>query len=210
MAMPFDEVRFPSGLAFGSTFGPSFETAVVVLLEGAEHRNSNWARARWKGDCRYAVKTLTELKELQAFALARRGKRRGFRFKHHLDYQAVLEPCIVRDATHFQLAKTYTVGNATYVRPIVKPVGVGFPLGTVINTVTFFVGTTPYGGATLNYATGYVTTAGAPGGVLNWSGEFDVAVRFDTDVNLAQLTIPTIGQIDSIPLIELKEALTLP
>ena len=70
---------------------------------------------------------------------------------------------ITLDDDSKQLARAYTYGARTFIRPISKPVP-----GTV--TIT--------GGGTLDYTTGLID-GGTP---TSWVGEFDVPVEFAEDL----------------------------
>jgi uncharacterized protein (TIGR02217 family) len=61
-------------------------------------------------------------------------------------------------------------------------------------------------GWSVNTTTGVVTFGSAPGaGVAVTAGfEFDVPVRFDTDVLDVRLDLERLGSITSIPLLELR------
>lgn len=84
--MAFDEVRFPTEIAYGSKGGPEFSTDVVVMASGAEQRNQNWTYARYRFYPLEDIKSPTQVAEILAFFNARRGRARGFRFKDWSDY----------------------------------------------------------------------------------------------------------------------------
>ena len=62
-------------------------------------------------------------------------------------------------------------------------------------------------GWTLDTTTGVVTFASAPGGgvIIRAGFEFDVPVRFDTDMLDVTLDIERLGSITSIPLLEIRK-----
>lgn len=209
----FDEVRFPTAIARGAVGGPERRTEIVALVSGHEERNSPWADSRRRYDIGYGVRSADDLAAVVAFFEARAGRLRGFRFKDWSDYKSCL-PSLTPAASNqqigvgngataaFQLAKQYLSGARTYVRVIAKPVA-----GTVliaVNGVAKVLGTH----FTVNAATGVVTfTAGnvpAAGQLVTAGFEFDVPVRFDTDLLQTTLSIERTGEIRSIPLIEVR------
>lgn len=100
--------------------------------------------------------------------------------------------------TLFQLTKRYASGAQSWTRAITKPVA---------GTVTIALNGTPQAsGWSVSTATGLVTFATAPAaGVTITAGfEFDVPVRFDTDVLDVTLDLERLGSITSIPLLEIR------
>ena len=142
--------------------------------------------------------------------IARNGRLYGFRYKDWADYKSSL-PLQAITATDqqigigtgilntFPLAKRYTSGAQTWVRTIAKPVSatVRLALGTVEQM----------SGWTLDTTTGVVTFTTAPGsGVIIRAGfEFDVPVRFDSDMLDVTLDVERLGSITSIPLLEIRK-----
>jgi uncharacterized protein (TIGR02217 family) len=100
--------------------------------------------------------------------------------------------------TTFQLVKRYASGSQTWVRTIAKPVA-----GTVTVALN---GTSQASGWSVSTATGLITftTAPAVGVAITAGYEFDVPVRFDTDVLDVTLDLERLGSITSIPLVELR------
>ena len=94
--------------------------------------------------------------------------------------------------------KRYASGAQSWTRAIAKPV-----TGTVRIALA---GVEQPSGWSVDTATGVVTFSGAPGaGVAITAGfEFDVPVRFDTDVLDVTLDLERLGSITSIPLLELR------
>lgn len=164
--------RFPEKISFGATGGPGWQTEVATLDSGFEYANQNWSQARAKYEVSHDARRPELFNELLAFFMSVKGRANQFRFKDWSDFSATSTQGVLSSltATTFQMYKRYTAGSFTYNRKIVKPVS---------NTVTVIGGTTP----TVNYTTGVITVAsGTPTG---WYGDFDVPVRFDTDVMTA-------------------------
>jgi uncharacterized protein (TIGR02217 family) len=209
--MAFHEVRFPANLSFGSVGGPERRTEVVTLANGYEERNTPWAHSRRRYDAGAGMRSLDDIEALVAFFEARRGRMHGFRWKDWGDFKSCLPSGVVEFGdqvigigdgvrTAFQLTKTYRSGAEDYVRPVAKPVvgtiRVGVQGDPQVELVDY----------TVDAATGVVIFGAAPGaGVEVTAGyEFDVPVRFDTD--LIQVSVATFqaGDLPSVPVVEVR------
>ena len=207
--MAFHEVRFPDNISRGARGGPERRTQVVELASGDEERNASWVNSRRRYNVAYGIRRADDLAAVVAFFEARNGRLNGFRYKDWADYKSSLpsQPTSPTDQQigtgtgslkTFQLVKRYTSGVQSWTRTIVKPVSatVRVALGAVEQV----------SGWTLDTATGVVTFTIAPGnGVIVRAGfEFDVPVRFDTDMLDVTLDIERPGSITSIPLLEIR------
>ncbi len=209
--MAFHNTRFPEVIGRGARGGPSRRTQVVVLGSGAEERNATWADSLRRYDVAYGIRNSDALAEVVAFFEARNGRLHGFRFKDWSDYKSC-PPSGTPAATDqaigtgngtvrkFQLVKAYISGGITYSRPIRRPRS-----GTVVIALA---GVVQGSGWTCDFGNGVVTFTVAPssGQAVTAGFEFDVPVRFDTDSLDVTLDIERLGTIQSIPLIELREA----
>ncbi len=207
--MAFHEVRFPDNISRGARGGPERRTQIVELASGAEERNASWANSRRRYDVAYGIRRADDLAAVVAFFEARNGRLHGFRFKDWADFKSCLpsqkagatnQPIGTGNgaATLYQLTKRYTSGAQSWTRAITKPVA---------GTVTIALNGTPQAsGWSVSTTTGLITFATAPAaGVAITAGfEFDVPVRFDTDVLDVTLDLERLGSITSIPLIELR------
>jgi uncharacterized protein (TIGR02217 family) len=207
--MAFHEVRFPDNISRGARGGPERRTQIVELASGAEERNASWANSRRRYDVAYGIRRADDLAAVVAFFEARNGRLHGFRFKDWADFKSCLPsqtPGPTNQsigtgngaATLFQLTKRYTSGAQSWSRAITKP---------VTGTVTIALNGTPQAsGWSVSTTTGLITFTTAPAvGVAVTAGfEFDVPVRFDTDVLDVTLDLERLGSITSIPLIELR------
>jgi uncharacterized protein (TIGR02217 family) len=165
--------RFPDKPSFQLTGGPGFSTSIAELDSGLEFSNRNWDQARHQYVVSFDARKPEVVNDLLGFFYGVGGMHGYFRLKDWLDYRdtdpggyvatSTAGVFAVIDATHHQMVKRYTCGALVHNRTIRKPVS-----GKVSVT----------GGGTLDYTTGIVT-GGAPSA---WSGEFDVPVRFNTDV----------------------------
>lgn len=169
----YESPRFPDDISYEATFGPEWNTQVVVLDSGHESRNQNWSVARARYDVAHSARTQAKVDTLLAFFQAMRGRLHTFRFKDWSDFQVSGSQGVLTalGGATYQLWKRYTSGAQTYDRKIVKPV-----LGSVA--------VTGGGSYSVDSTTGIVThnSGGAPTG---WTGEFDVPCRFDTDLMAA-------------------------
>jgi uncharacterized protein (TIGR02217 family) len=207
--MAFHEVRFPDNISRGARGGPERRTQIVELASGDEERNASWANSRRRYDVAYGIRRADDLAAVVAFFEARNGRLHGFRYKDWADYKSGL-PSQATTSTDqqigtgtgslktFQLTKRYISGAQSWTRTIAKPVAgtVRVALGMVEQMSGWTVDTT----------TGVVTftTAPANGVIIRAGFEFDVPVRFDTDVLDVTLDIERLGSITSIPLLEIR------
>lgn len=209
MSIDFEEVRFPTDVAFRSSGGPSRQTQVVVTGSGAERRNARWVNSRRTYNLVYGPHSMDLIYEILAFHEAMNGKLTGFRFKDWNDWKScaplqtpsptdqVLGTGAVSVGT-FQLIKTYTKGTRSWTRTIKKPVA-----GTVL--IAFNGVKQSTGGYSIDTTTGIVTFTSNPGaGVVVTAGfEFDTPVRFDTDNPQVGWDEDKAGTINDCPLIEI-------
>ena len=199
--MSFSEDRFPIKISYGAIGGEYFSTNVDELYSGFEKRNINWVLPKRKWNVSHGVKTPTQLDELRAFFLARKGRAYGFRFKCWQDFQATAQEIGVGDnsETEFQLVKKYISGVNVFTREIKKPVE---------DTVTIYIDDVEQAsGWSVDLTTGIVTFSSAPATdeVITADFEFDVPVRFDTDeLNFSDDFPDGGGSWSSIPIIEIR------
>lgn len=212
----FHEIQFPASISQGAVGGMRFNTSIVALSSGSEHRNVNWSKSRGEWDVKHGLKTQTQIEQLIDFFAARFGKAYGFRFKDWLDYRVPrweftpgdlfgLPVFFTTDGTTstFQLTKVYGDTGGTYTRTISKPVAGTLQLlnnGVQINTPADFTVDTTTGIVTLSTAIRSTT-----GHQIAGACEFDVPVRFDTDDMKANITTTEIYAWESIPVVEIRE-----
>ncbi|MCX7645471.1 MAG: DUF2460 domain-containing protein [Rhodobacteraceae bacterium] len=207
----FHEIRFPANLSFGSVGGPERRTEVVTLANGFEERNTPWAHSRRRYDAGVGLRSLDDVEALIAFFEARRGRLFGFRWKDWSDYKSCLPSRAVSftdqvigtgdgQTATFQLVKRYVSGPQDYVRPILKPVQgtvqVGLSGDRLVETVHY----------TVDYTRGRITFAEAPGPGAEISAgfEFDVPVRFDTDLIQTSVASFQAGEVPTVPVVEVR------
>ena len=209
--MNFHEVRFPASLSFGSVGGPERRTDVVTLANGFEERNTPWAHSRRRYDAGVAMRSLDDVEALIAFFEARQGQLYGFRWKDWSDFKSCRATAEVAfddqviatgdGATdEWQLAKRYRSGEQTYLRPVTKPVagtvrvGVG---GDELQEGLHYA---------VDSATGLIVFAEVPaeGDEITAGFEFDVPVRFDTDLIQVSVASFRAGDVPSVPIVEVR------
>jgi uncharacterized protein (TIGR02217 family) len=209
--MAFHDVRFPASLSFGSLGGPERRTEVVTLANGHEERNTPWAQARRRYDAGMGLRSLDDIELLVAFFEARQGMLHAFRWKDWADYKSCPASRTPRATdqilaegdglqTVFAISKTYRSGAQAMVRPITKPVN-----GTVLVALgaDLMVEGQHW---TLAAASGTVTFSTPPGqGAQITAGfEFDVPVRFDTDLIQVSVANFQAGEVPKVPVLEVR------
>jgi len=210
--MAFHEIRFPANLSFGSLGGPERRTEIVTLANGHEERNTPWSQSRRRYDAGLGLRSLDDVEALIAFFEARQGMLHGFRWKDWADYKSCPSSRTVSALDQslgngdgvervFALAKTYRSGGVGMQRVIGKPVA---------GTVRVAVGGVeqPEGLAwEVDSATGLVTLNDAPAVAAEVTAgfEFDVPVRFDTDLIQVSVASFQAGDVPKIPVIEVRQ-----
>lgn len=207
--MSFHEVRFPDKIGRGARGGPMRRTQIVTLASGDEERNASWSQARRRYDVSYGIRRADDLSEVIAFFEARLGQLYGFRFRDYADYKSCLPSRAVGPGDqllgtgngaqrHFRLRKRYGDDTLGIWRAIRKPVA-----GSLRVAVA---GVERFDGWSVDAATGILSFAAPPanGAEVTAGFEFDVPVRFDTDMMDVTLDVEQHGSIPSIPLIELR------
>jgi uncharacterized protein (TIGR02217 family) len=207
--MSFAEIQFPPDISQGATGGPRFNTSIITLSSGAEHRNINWSLSRGVWDVSKGLQTQTQVEALIDFFTARHGRAIAFRFKDWSDYRlprwlstpgdmGALPLLFTTDGvtTTFQLVKVQGDGVATYRRPITKPVPGSLQIYNNGGATFDFTVDTTTGIVTLGS-----TTAATTGHLITGSCEFDVPARFDSDdlkINVTTLDIMGWEQIQVV------------
>ena len=164
--------RLPEIIARGLTCGPTFSTRIVTLRSGAEQRNANWSRVRWRADAASAVRRLSDFAALEEFFYAVAGRLHGFRVRDYGDHthsSAGGSPVLIPldgsgyaigtvgagyGVASYQLAKRYTAGALSHDRWITKPVSGDVALTRAGSPVTLGASA---GNAAIVSTTGVVT-----------------------------------------------------
>ena len=169
--------RFPAALAYGAQGGPGFSTDVVLMGDGQESRNVNWAEARCRWDVGSIHRSKAEIDVLiQFFHAVAQGQDGLFLFRDFTDdtFDNVIG---VGDGggTTFPLVKRYQVG------PYVRPRRLTHP---VEGSVRVALDGALVSGWELDSGTGVLTFAAPPGAgvVVSAAGAFEVLCRFAQDL----------------------------
>lgn len=223
--MAFIETRFPTTISWGSSGGPSHDTALVEVRSGQETRTSRREVARMVFNAHEAVKNPSEIAELITFIRVTRGSALGFRFFDHTDHSTGPNhtgmptelDCLIGIgdgvSTQFQLVKTYSRAGITRTRPITKPihnesVEVGEGTFVTFDVLIAFDGIDQPSGWTVDTTTGIVTftTPPADGVEISAGCAFDVPARFGEEADrLLDIAIHAREdmEISDVPIIEI-------
>jgi uncharacterized protein (TIGR02217 family) len=210
--MAFHDIRFPADLSFGSLGGPERRTEIVALANGHEERNTPWAQARRRYDAGLGLRSLDDVERLIAFFESRQGMLHAFRWKDWADHRSAPASAEIRPTDQvlgtgdgvtagFALAKVYRSGPFTSRRVITKPVA---------GSVRVAIGGIEQGedlGWTLDALRGLVSFAVPPaaGAEVTAGFEFDVPVRFDTDLIQVSVASFRAGEVPRVPVVEVRE-----
>jgi uncharacterized protein (TIGR02217 family) len=207
----FHEVRFPANLSFGSVGGPERRTEIVTLANGFEERNSPWAQSRRRYDAGLGLRSLDDVAALVAFFEARAGQLYGFRWKDWADFKSCAPSAAVSPLDQllgqgdgaervFALRKVYASGAQAHWRGVQKPVA---------GTVQVALAAKPLREGIdweVDPERGLITFADpVPEGAEVRAGfEFDVPVRFDTDVIQVSVASFQAGDLPMVPVVEVR------
>ena len=174
--MAFIDERILECVAYGFSFEPVFRTTVLELKSGAEVRNAEWSRFRWRGIAPYANIRPESYHLLLGAFLRAHGMKDSFRFKNWMEGAVEGQSLGVAPSgsTAVQLVRDYDpFGGSSYRRMVTKPVD-----GTVTVYQDGFVKA-----GTTDPLTGLFTPTSAwtDGLPLTADFEYDIPVRFDTD-----------------------------
>ncbi|ATX65490.1 DUF2460 domain-containing protein [Roseinatronobacter bogoriensis] len=209
--MAFHEIRFPANMSFGALGGPERRTEIVELANGFEERNTPWAGSRRRYDAGMGLRALNDLEAMIAFFEARQGMLHAFRWKDWGDYRSARASGPITafdqllglgDGTNrvFQLRKAYQSGAQTIWREIVKPVAGSVLVAIGRDALTLGVD------YEVDSTTGQITLARPPdaGAEVQAGFEFDVPVRFDTDLIQISMASFKAGELPKVPVIEVR------
>jgi uncharacterized protein (TIGR02217 family) len=173
----------PNRIILDTVGGQAHATSIITVASGREQRNANLAQSRGRWDMGDRMLTREEKDEVETHFNVCRGRLHGFRFKDWSNYLAAAnDTAIVLTTTpqgtlSGQMKKQYKLEGQTYRKEIKKPVP---------GTVKIYKNSVELkSGVTVDYTTGLVTvslsTGCIAGDVLQWSGEYDLPVRYDSD-----------------------------
>ena len=199
--MSFHDIQFPTKISYGAVGGPRFSTTVQTLASGHEQRNINWSAARREYQVDISPSRGSEWEALLDFFHARRGRAYGFRLKDFSDFELTTGEVGIGDGakTDFQICKIYeAAGNWPHCRDLRKIVPE--------TTAVALDGVPALSGWSVDNGSGMITFDAPPAldVVITVSCEFDVPVRFDTDLMAATIPGPHIHQWQSVTLVEVR------
>ena len=201
----FDDVIYPLALGRDAAVSPEFSTSVAVTASGHERRNALWSDARLRFDVGPGIRSEDELGSLIAFFRARHGPATGFRLRDPYDFSSNGMTGVPTDddqllgvgdgvTSSFALTKHYD----TQTRRISRPVGTSVMVS--VNGITTQSWTLDAGGIVV------LSEAPAVGVEVRAGFLFDVPVRFAEDrIDVSGVNFAA-GEVPSIPLIEIREA----
>ncbi|MEE9432792.1 MAG: DUF2460 domain-containing protein [Sphingorhabdus sp.] len=205
----FDDVVFPLEIGRQASALAQFSTNIVATLSGHESRNSDWADARQSYDVSPGIRSESEVGILLDFFRARHGSAKGFRFRDPFEHSSSAmtgtpgtgdQEIGVGDGvqTEFALIKQYGAGDERQMRRITRP---------VTDSAVIAIDGIPASGWTLGEQ-GIIIFETAPeeGALVTAGFLFDVPVRFAEDLIEINRATFLAGEIPSVALIEVREA----
>jgi Uncharacterized conserved protein len=187
--------RFEICPKFGLTWAADYAVDIVEVANGEEYRNQQWSQAR--RTAQLTVGPGPELVPEVQYVLRHwhvvAGRTHGFRCQDATDYKscdtdqtptALDQPVVFVTGVSpegWQLTKLYTVGGSlTTSRDITKPRS---PILLADNGSIKTEGSDYM----VDYTSGIVTLNFSPTEPLTWGGEFDIPVRFDSELPIEVL-----------------------
>lgn len=189
--MFIESPKFPACPSFGYTAQPDLSVTVIATASGREKRNRNWEYPKTTFSCVVGPRDEDSVQEVRDFFLAMGAEECGFRFQDYQDYKSCFvsdtpedtdQPILLDDTVsppEYYLAKEYVAGPRALIRRIIKPV-----TGTILVSDAGVLKTEGAGAGhySIDYTTGIVTLHFTPTGQLRWGGEYDVPVRFNSQL----------------------------
>lgn len=183
--MAFVNQRFFEDIRAEMTAGPEYRTIIKQLRGGAESRNALWANPLRSFTLSLGARDADRMSELLDFAADTEGAANAFRLKDWTDFKSC-RPLETVDAAdqqigtgdgvtyYFRLVKSYGTSHS---RRIMKPV-----FGTTVVELDGVPMTATQG--FIDTTNGVVVFKNPPinGAVVTAGFEFDVPVRFSTDI----------------------------
>lgn len=204
----FLEERIPVGVRYGATYGDKYAVDIVVTADGSEYRRLINPYPIRIFEIEYRLNYASVYGDLLNLYHRAYGKYAGFRAKCLDDYttNGQITAPTATDQTLTQLTST-TYQLIKYYGTDKSAISVGYPYRNIYKPVS---GTTKVAiggveqesGWSVSTTTGVVTFDSPPGDTVTGGCEFDIPVRFDSDLNILQ-NAPDIRDIGAITLIEL-------
>jgi len=203
--MSFIDILLPEKVMVNSVRREIEDTEIVTSVGGFEVRNIATAQSIFEYDISITPGDFDDatIEAVHALYKVCRGKTYGFRFRDWDPKNRVLdaEPIGTGDGsqTTFQITKSWTLDGQTHSRKVTRPVAglQVFKAGVPQTIATHY---------TIDLDTGIITFLSAPGAgqAITVTGEFDIPVRFASDLQATGLA-SFIEHYDSITLREIRE-----
>lgn len=181
-----DVFPFLRGQGFKSLKSPLWSTKQDLSVSGVSRRRALWSYPVWMFQLSYGVlrdsTTYLELQRLVTFFNSKGGSQSGFFYLDRDDNQVTSAPLGTGDGTTttFQAQRQTTIGNISFIEPILAFYGTPTVYDNGVATSAFTIG-----------ELGQITFTSAPasGHTLTWSGNFFFLCNFEKDSldNLAQI-----------------------
>lgn len=114
VSVPHVDELFPTAVAFASTGGSKWKTAVVEFGGGGEQRTQEWDQSKADFDIVYGIHEPPLVQAVMKFQEARRGMAQSFNFKWHEDFEVfnmpLQEVSVEGGSAIYQLVKEYFDG----------------------------------------------------------------------------------------------------
>lgn len=193
----FIEERLPTEIAIKMSGGPEFSTTISECVGGIEYRNINWPKPRNRYTISKTLCTKQEISLIQNWFRISAGKANGFRFKDPLDHQSENEFIAKANGQdkEFQLIKSYSIGSYKNIREIKKPAS---------KTVYIYLDGKK-AQAKIDLSKGIIIFNEPPinGQVITANFEFDIPVRFDSDLLQISCAANNLFIVENLDLIEI-------
>lgn len=180
--MDYVDIPFPDCIALGAQAAVQWQTSIAISSGGFISANQDWEDPLHPFDVSFAVRTVSDYAAVKAHFMAVRGRAKAFPFKDYTDFEVAQADGKLLDATGaaptadgtFYLFKRYG-STSSYDRRIRRPDATPTIYRTRAAVTTII---TPV----ITLAGGSVALVGhVAGDTYAWSGEFKVAVRYDSD-----------------------------
>ena len=199
--MIIDAVRLPVDVERGVVGGPEFNTIVLMTDGGQTKTQQNWSYPLYRGDISYGIQSKDDFSDVLAFFYARRGRARGFLFKDWSDFEFAAQGLGTGDGstTDFQVVKTYSDTVLPFSRKITRPIS---------SSMTVYkdgVAQAPSAWSRVSGGIVRFTAAPAAAVIVTATGEFDIPMRFSTDMIKVSMNTFDAGEVPSIGIQEVRE-----
>jgi len=212
--MSFKEVRLNPNFSYGTGTGPEYRTIITELPSGMEVRRSQWSKGRRKISIKKELLDADDVRELESFFRAMRGRAYGFRVRDWAWYLVEDEtlPLLTNTTAQLQFKYLEPVTSTQEIQIVTKPVlaanvvsDPGLPFYSPDISLKRNGSAYSSSNYTLDRTTGIITFGSSQAGnTFTWSGSYDWPMRFDSDV--AQFVDNEFNSYDwsEIALVEIK------